>query len=108
MSADWERGSAMSADDDVVLTDAQLAIMAAYEDDGSEAWYHKPDFKALLNAGCGEFELMRYLSADLRMERAKTAGLVLAINEMLALPVAHATLHRIAVDALKNVGEWQT
>jgi hypothetical protein len=54
-----------STSDGLVLTDKQLEVLAAYEDDGSECWYRHPCFKVLLAEGVGEFELMKALAQDL-------------------------------------------
>lgn len=56
---------------DLVLTDEQLAVLASYEDDGGEAWYHKPCFKALLADGAHEFTLLRALAVELIAFRAE-------------------------------------
>jgi hypothetical protein len=58
---------------DFELTDEQLAVLAGYEDDGSEAWYHKPCFKHLLKEGTGEFELMRALANQVQGLRRSLA-----------------------------------
>jgi hypothetical protein len=99
------------------VTDDEARVFAAYHTDDSPCWYQL-DPSLLKQRGDDreefpydkerdEFVWLRDLAADLLYERAKSAGLVLAINEMLALPVAHATLHQLGVDALKNAGEWQ-
>ena len=56
---------------DLVLTDEQLAVLAAYEDDGGDCWYRHPCFKALLAEGVGEFELMKALAVELIAFRAE-------------------------------------
>jgi len=60
-----------STSDGLVLTDKQLEVLAAYEDDGSECWYRHPCFKVLLADGAHEFTLLRALAVELIAFRAE-------------------------------------
>jgi hypothetical protein len=51
--------------DDYALSNEQLAILAAYEDAGEACWYRHPEFRLLLEDGCGEFELMQKMAQEL-------------------------------------------
>lgn len=95
------------------VTDEQARTFAAYdrEDSGATVWYRVDP--ALLERedqdespyDAGEFDWMRDLALDLLGERARVAGLILALEDIRALPIAHGVMRQIIADALRVATE---
>lgn len=89
----------------VRVTDAQARTFAAYDEQEIKTVWYNADPKLLeevqsSDSRADEFAWLRDLAADLLDERARCAGLILAIETIRALPIAHGVMHRIIEDAI--------
>jgi hypothetical protein len=87
------------------VTDAQARTFAAYDEQTSSTVWYNADPRLLeevqsSDSRADEFAWLRDLAADLLDERARCAGLILAIETIRALPIAHGVMRQIIEDAI--------